>query len=255
VGYGRETGADEQRQRYVLMRLCYFKKIESTNEKAKELAKKGISDIVVVADRQTRGKGRFNRKWFSFSGGIYLSILLKERNFDKMKYLTFIAAIGVVKAIEKISGIKAMIKWPNDVHINKKKVCGILTESVLGRENYAVIGVGINANQQRFPKELKGSATSLRVLLGKETSKEKIIMQFLKEFHALHKLYKNKEYGRILEMWKYYCDTIGKNIKVVTLKETFCGKAIGVDNDCNLVVKLKNRRLKRVVEGDIFVLD
>ena len=233
----------------------YFKKINSTNEKAKDLAKKGLSNIVVIADEQTKGKGRFNRKWFSSLGGLYFSILLKGKNIDKIKYLTFIAAISIVKAIEKIVKIKTKIKWPNDVHTNKKKICGILTETVLSNKNYVVVGVGININQEKFPKEIKDITTSLKIQLGKKIDKEKILKQFLKEFNKLYAQYENKKYKEILNLFRKYCDTIGKNVKAKTIKQSFYGKIIDIDNDCNLILRLKNKKIKKIIEGDIFVLD
>jgi len=232
-----------------------FKKINSTNEKAKELAKKGLFDIVVVAEEQTKGRGRFDKKWFSSEGGLYFSILLKEKNIEKVKYLTFIAALSVVKAIERVVGLKTKIKWPNDVHINKKKLCGILTENGLGRENHVIVGVGINVNQSKFNKKISNIATSLKLELNKKINKEKILNKFLEEFSLLYKQYKNKKYKKILIEWKENCDTIGKNVKAVTLKKEFYGKAVDVDKDCNLILKLKNKKTKKIIEGDIFILD
>ena len=233
----------------------YLKKIYSTNKKAKELARRGLSEIIIIANEQTKGKGRFNRKWLSAKGGIYLSILLKEENIEKTKYLTFIAAISVVRAIEKIAKIKTKIKWPNDVHINKKKLCGILTESILGNINYVVVGVGINVNQEKFPKEIRDIAISLKIYLKKEIDKEKILGQFLKEFILLYDKYMYKKYNEILNLFKKNCDTIGKNVKAVTLNKEVYGKAVDVDKDCNLILMLKNSEIKKIIEGDIFVLD
>ncbi len=236
------------------MKLYYFKKISSTNEKSKGLAEKGISNAVIVANEQTRGRGRFKRKWVSSEGGLYFSVLLNEKDINKVKYLTFIAAISVVKAVERITGLKTKIKWPNDVHINKKKLCGILTESFFGKKNYVVVGVGINVNQGEFPKEIKDIAISLKSQLGRQVDKNRILKQFLKEFDILYSQYKNKKYEKILSEWKRYCDTVGKNIKVVTLKKEFYGKAVEVDSDCNLILKLKDGKIKKIVEGDILVL-
>lgn len=231
-----------------------FKKINSTNEKAKELAKKGLFDIVVVAEEQTKGKGRFDRKWISSEGGLYFSILLREKNIEKAKYLTFIAALSVVKSIEK-AGLKTKLKWPNDVHINKKKLCGILTETFSGKESYVVVGVGINVNQSKFNKKISDIATSLKLELNKKINKEKILNKFLEEFSLLYKQYKNKKYKKILNLLKENCDTIGKDIKLKSINRIFYGKVIDVDKDCNLILKLKNKKIKKIIEGDIFILD
>jgi len=228
-----------------------FKKISSTNEKAKELAKKGLFNVVVVAEEQTKGKGRFDRIWFSSEGGLYFSILLKEKNIEKAKYLTFIAALSVVKSILKIVKLKTKIKWPNDVHIDKKKLCGILTETF---RDYVVVGVGLNVNQTKFNKKISNIATSLKIQLKKPIGKERILNQFLIEFENLYLQYKNKKYEKILDLLKENCDTIGKDIKVRSINKIFYGKVVDVDGGCNLILKLKNGKIKKLIEGDIFIL-
>ncbi|MBL7054966.1 biotin--[acetyl-CoA-carboxylase] ligase [Candidatus Woesearchaeota archaeon] len=239
----------------VRFKIYHFKKISSTNDQAKTLAEKGLIDVVVVADEQTKGRGRFNRKWISSLGGLYFSVLLKEKNTDKIKYLTFIAAISVVKAIFQSTKLKTKIKWPNDIHINNRKLCGILTENVLGKVNQVIVGAGININQSKFNKKISNIATSLKIELNKKTNKEKILSHFLKEFDKLYVQYKNEEYARILKLFKENCDTIGKNVKVKTLSEIFCGKVIDVDEDCNLILKLDDGKLKKIIEGDISIVD
>lgn len=253
-------------------KILRFKKLSSTNKRAKLLAKKRLFDVVVVADEQTKGKGRFNRKWFSSKGGLYLSILLKEQDVGNAKYLTFISALSVVKAIEKVTGLKAKIKWPNDVHFNGKKLCGILTESFSGKEGYVVLGAGINVNQLTFNTKISNIATSIKKELKtrenqrfsvsrkssisvKPIDKEKILNKFLEEFSLLYKQYKNKKYKKILDLLKKNCDTIGREAKVKTLKKEFYGKVIDIDEECNLILRLKNNKIKKIIEGDIFVLD
>lgn len=236
-------------------RIKCFKKINSTNEKAKDLARKGVSDVVIVADEQTKGKGRFNRKWFSSLGGLSFSILLKEKNVENVKYLTFIAAVSVVKAISKVTKLKTKIKWPNDIHFNNKKLCGILTESVLGKENYVIVGVGMNVNQTKFHKSIKDIATSLKIQLKKPIDKNKILNQFLIEFEKSYTQYKNKEYKKILKLFKKNCDTIGRDVKVKSINKVFYGEVIDVDKNCNLILKLKNKKIKKIIEGDVFVID
>ena len=127
-----------------MVRIYYFNKVNSTNEKAKGFEE----NSVIIANEQTKGKGRFNRDWSSSRGGIYMSIVLGLEDI-KMQYLTFIAAISVFKAI-KDYGIKTIIKWPNDLIYDGKKVCGILTQCVGGK---SIIGIGVNTNN-KIPKPL-----------------------------------------------------------------------------------------------------
>src|SRR3989344_4700808 len=116
-----------------MFKFYYFKTLASTNDKAKEFSGKGLSKIVVIAEKQTKGKGRFKRKWVSSLGGLYMTIVLKEKDIEKVKYLTLISSIAVAKTIIKISNLKAKVKWPNDVLVNDKKICGILTETISGK--------------------------------------------------------------------------------------------------------------------------
>lgn len=228
--------------------MYHFKKISSTNEKAKELAKKGLFDIVVLSDEQTRGIGRFNRKWISDSGGLFFSMLLNVKDIDKAKYLTFISALSVVKSIDT----KSFIKWPNDIYLNRKKLCGILTETISGKKNYVIIGVGININQLKFSSNIKDNATSLRIESGKKINKKKILDNFLKNFRSYYYKYKKKEFEGILEETKKKCNTIGEYVKVRSINGIYSGKVIDIDKDCNLVLKLKNNKVKKITDGDIF---
>jgi BirA family biotin operon repressor/biotin-[acetyl-CoA-carboxylase] ligase len=234
-------------------KIFFFKKIRSTNTKAKDFSKKGINDVVIVSEEQSEARGRFGRKWISGKGGLWLSILFRENNVEKSQYLTFIGAICVVKAIKKITNLETKIKWPNDVHFESRKLCGILTEAILGKGNYIIVGIGLNVNQLKFPKEIKNIATSLRIILKKEFNKEKILKKILKEFELLYHIFKKKKFEKILSEWKELSDTIGKNVKVVSMNKTYYGEVIDVDENCNLVLKLKNK-IKKIREGDVFYL-
>lgn len=145
-------------------KIHHFKSLASTQDKAKEFSKKGLSNVVITADVQTEGRGRFKRKWHSSKGGLWMSILLKPKSAENMQYLTFVAAISVVKVIKKMTGIDAKIKWPNDVHYKGKKLCGILTEGIFGKESYAVVGIGLNVNQDKFPTDIKNTARNGYIL-------------------------------------------------------------------------------------------
>lgn len=230
-----------------------FKSLTSTQDKAKEFAKKGLINAVVVSDIQTNGRGRFHRKWHSSKGGLWMSILLKPRNIHNFQYLTFAAAISVVKSIKTISGLNTSIKWPNDVHYKGKKLCGILTEGIFGRENYAVIGIGLNVNQNKFPAEIKNIAASLRMVKHRLFSIEKLMKGIISNFFYLYDgYYSKKRFGYILKIWKRHCDTINKHIIVITKTKKLHGKVIGIDENCSLLLKSKNKIIK-IMEGDISV--
>lgn len=233
-------------------KIYRFKSLASTQDKAKELARKGLSNLVVVADVQTKGRGRFKRKWFSGKGGLWMSILLRPKSAEKLQYLTFAAAVAVAESIKKTAKLKVCIKWPNDVHYKGKKLCGILTEGVFGKENYAVVGFGLNINQDKFAEEIKYTATSLRIIKNKIIDIKKLTENTIHEFFKIYdNLYNKNKLNNIQKIWKKYCDTINRKVVVISRNRKICGKAIGIDNDCSLILKLKNSRIARIIEGDI----
>ena len=238
-----------------MYKIHRYKSLSSTQDKAKEFAKTiGISNIVVIADIQTKGRGRFKRKWHSSKNGLWMSILLKPKNTEKLQYLTFIASITVVKAIEKICELKTNIKWPNDIHYKKKKLCGILTEGIFGKENYAVVGIGLNVNQTKFPVEIENSSSSLRIIKRRIFDTKRINKIILDEFFNMYLNYYNQnKFDDISKIWRKYSDTFGKEVTIATRAERINGKAIGIDKNCNLLVKLSNDRVIMVIEGDVSI--
>lgn len=231
-----------------------FKTLNSTNDKAKILSSEGKYNLVVIAQKQEKGRGRFGRKWCSEIGGLYMTIVLKEENLDKVKYLTLIASVSVAKSIRRFSNLNAKVKWPNDILIDDKKICGILTETVSGKENYALIGIGLNVNNIKFPKNIMKKSTSLKLESNKKYDIEKISRIVIKEFNIMYNYYNKKKYNKIIDIWKKYSHTLRKKIKAKTLSKVYIGKAIDIDKECNLILKLENGRIKKVIEGDIITV-
>ena len=254
MGSGRKAGAHGKRVMMTSFKFYNYTTLDSTNNKARELTKKGEHDIIVISERQTKGKGRFNRKWLSEPGGLYMTIAIKIKDIDKIKYLTFIASLSVSKTIRKLAKLNAMVKWPNDVLIGNKKICGILTEIISGRENYALIGIGANINQKKFPGSIYNKTTSLKLKTNKRYNIKKISESIIKEFSRLYSHYNKKNYKKITDEWKRYSHTLGKKIMVKTTNKTYIGNAAGIDEDCSLLLKLNNGRIKRIIEGDIFTV-
>lgn len=237
-----------------MFKFYNFKTLSSTNDKARAFADNGKYNLVIIAEKQEKGRGRFGRKWSSKSGGLYMTILLKEDNLEKVKYLTFIAVVSVVKAIKRVSKLSGKVKWPNDVLVNDKKICGILTETLSRKENYALVGIGLNVNNTKFPKNIMKKITSLRLESNKNYDIKNISRKIIIEFNNLYLHYKNKNYKKIISVWRKYSHTLGKKIKARTLSGEYVGNAIGIDNNCNLILRLNNGKLKKIVEGDIFII-
>lgn len=224
-----------------MFKIYYFKKLSSTNNKAKEFLK----NSVIIADEQIKGKGRFKREWSSAKGGIYLSIVLE--NFNP-QYLTFIAAISTQMAIRDIYGLNTIIKWPNDLIYNKKKLCGIL--ALIDKEK-AIVGIGINTNN-KIPKLLENKAISLNKLINKKINNKLIIKRLLNHFEKYLKLLRNKKYSKIINDWKKN-SFLGSNIKVKTLNRIYFGTAFDVDKDCFLILKDEKNKKIKIVEGDVLL--
>jgi len=217
-----------------------FSRTNSTNLSAKEFP----VGTVVIADSQTKGKGRFKRSWSSGKGGVYMSLVLKPT--DKPQFYTFIGCLSVLKAIKKVVDVDLMIKWPNDVYHGKKKLCGILTEV----DDKAIVGVGVNVNNE-VSNSLKSEAISLKNIINKKVDKEKTIKNILKHFHDYLELIENKKYSKILSDWKKY-SFLGAKVKVKTMNKEFSGIAYDLDKDGFLIVKSGNKKIK-VLEGDVIL--
>lgn len=227
--------------------IYHFKKLTSTNDKAKEFN----SNSVIMADVQTKGRGRFNRVWSSPNGGLWMSFVLKPK-IENPKKITFITAIVVQKTIKKILGLNTQIKWPNDVLFNGKKLCGILSEAVFknSKIDRMVVGIGLNVNN-KLPLGLRKKATSLKEIIHKDADIRKISNEMIKAFFVQYKKY-GKDNRKLLIDWKRLSDTIGRTIEVRTIGRTYYGLVYGVDGDYNLLLRLKNGKIKKVIEGDIF---
>ncbi len=160
------------------MKIKKYKVVSSTNLIAKRL--KPEPWLVILAEKQTVGYGKKLSRWFSPKGGLYFSIVLPKSKIEDLQTLTILAAFIVAKTIKDNFPLEPLIKLPNDVLLNQKKICGILTENIIGKEiKSSVIGIGLNTNIDKFPKELKNEATSLRIELGREVNNEKILKQIV----------------------------------------------------------------------------
>ncbi len=162
------------------MKIKKYKKVSSTNVLAKKAKNKPWS--IILADEQTAGYGRKKDYWFSPKGGLYFSVILPKSNLEDLQTLTLLAAFAIAETIKENLKIEPFIKLPNDVYINNKKVAGILTENVVGKDvKFSVMGIGLNTNISRFPKNLERTATSLQLELKKKINNKKILVEIIKK--------------------------------------------------------------------------
>ena len=179
--------------------------VDSTNNYARELALKGKSDLVVISETQNGGKGRLGRKFYSPKGaGLYMSLLCRPKmNVELAPLITSYTAVAVALAIDKLSGKETQIKWVNDIFMNGKKICGILTEAGFdfegGTIDYAIIGIGVNALGLEFPDEIKDKATSIFIETGEKFKRSPIAKSVLIHFDEIYKKFVEKGFAAIKE--------------------------------------------------------
>jgi BirA family biotin operon repressor/biotin-[acetyl-CoA-carboxylase] ligase len=230
-------------------RIHYFPRIGSTMDAARELAKKGAGEgTIVIAEAQTRGRGRLTREWLSPEGGIYFTLILRPRISPAYApRINLMAGIAVAVTIKELFGLKAELKWPNDVLIAGKKVCGILAEmdAEMDIVNFVNVGIGINANNSatRFEE----TATSLKDILGREISRKEFLSVLIAEIERRQPLLMKAD---LLKEWKGLSGTLNKEVRVTSLDEEVTGQATDIDGTGALVLKGKDGSLRTVLVGD-----
>ena len=261
-------------------KILFFDTLDSTNNYAKTIAASGCEDgTVIVAKNQTAGRGRLGRSWSSSgTDGIYFSVILKpDISIENVQIITLAAVVAVVEAIEATTGIAAGIKWPNDLVLDGKKVCGILTEmnSEMDKINFVVLGIGINFSQkpEDFDDEISDRAISLEQCVtgtGLLThlpaeegcvnnpvpvthSKTDILREVLKKLDTVYQLVVSGNTAEIIEQWKKYSVTLGREVRVSSRNSEFIGLATDITNDGKLLVKCYDGRVEQVVSGEVSV--
>ena len=232
--------------------------VDSTNTRAKQLAELGEPEgTLVVAEEQTAGKGRRGRGWASEPGiGIWMSLILRPQlKPQQAASVTLVAAMAVAKGIRECCGLETGIKWPNDVVINGKKVCGILTEmsAQMDYVNYIVIGIGINVGNEEFPEEIKDVATSIYLESGKHVNRAMLIEKIWEEFEDYYELYeKTQDLSSLVKEYDSYLVNRGQKVRVLDSKEPYKGKAMGITDRGELIVDTWEAR-RLVSAGEVSV--
>ncbi|WP_100372730.1 biotin--[acetyl-CoA-carboxylase] ligase [Bacillus sp. FJAT-45037] len=238
--------------------LTYFDEIDSTQFVAQKLAQSGVEEgHVVVANEQTAGRGRLGRIWHSKPNStISMSIILRpELPPQKTPQLTLLAAVAVVRAIKKNTGLSCDIKWPNDILLGGKKLVGILTEMQADPDlvHSVIVGIGINVNQDEddFADDIKDIATSLKVASKHTVDRARLIADLLAEFEWLYQQYINEGFGMIRPLWESHCISVGTNIYARTMKEVIYGYAKGITDDGVLLVEDEKGKVHSIYSADI----
>lgn len=231
--------------------IHYFDEVDSTMDVARELARNHCPHFtVVIAGQQKKGRGRLKRTWLSSQGGLYFTIIVRPNIPPALSSrINFAASTVLAQILRHGYDIHAMVKWPNDILVNGRKISGILSEmeAEIDRVSFISIGVGINVNND--PTSHKPSATSVKNLLGREISRKKLLAAFLNHFeHSLD----NGNLEHAVSQWKKYTETLNRYVRVVTTHETSEGFAVDVDDNGALILKLADGSMKRIIYGDCF---
>ncbi|SKA83087.1 BirA family transcriptional regulator, biotin operon repressor / biotin-[acetyl-CoA-carboxylase] ligase [Clostridium sp. USBA 49] len=241
-------------------KFIYFNSIDSTNNAAKKIADDENSHgTVLISEEQTNGKGRLGRHWISPKyKGIWMSIILKP-NLDPIdaSKITQIAAAAVTLSLLEMN-IKALIKWPNDIILNHKKVCGILTEmnAELTNIHHVIVGIGINVNadKEEFPDDLKDIATSLKIESNNKINRQILTAKILNNFEILYnKFINNNDIESSLKICREYSAILGSEIIIINKGEKVSAKAIDIDEEGKLIVKYSNGNIEKIISGEISI--
>jgi len=241
-------------------RIFFFKSIKSTMDYAKKLAERDEPEgTVVIADYQSHGRGRFGRIWRAEAGeNILMSIILRPTiPLEKFGIIPLLTAVSVSEAIEKNASVKVTTKWPNDLLINGKKFCGILMEVSITADkgDFAILGIGVNVNQTKFPEEIQDYATSLRLSTGKTYNRTALVQDILRSLETDYvELNRRKDFKSVTDRWRKRCEMFGKEITVIQAGKTITGKAIDIDERGFLLLEVENSNIIKLSSGDVTVV-
>ena len=245
--------------KFIGRKMRFFESIPSTIWYGKDLAEQGgiddLNGMIIIAEEQTGGIGRMGRSWISPVGGIWVTIILKPTiPIDHLFMLTLAASVSVARVIRKMFDIGALIKWPNDIIIGDKKVAGILLE--LGAEGekveYCLISIGIDANVEleKLSQSVRNTMTSISQEVDHNIDRAVLLAAILKEYENRYNMISQGENDAVIREWKNFSSTIGRRVRIVTLRSQFEGEAIDIDPNGALVVKKDNGNIERVIAGD-----
>lgn len=235
-----------------------FDTIESTNTFAKSIAgNENIEGTLIIADEQTSGKGRLGRRWESERGkNLTFSIILNPNiQAEYFGILSLLGGVAVTEAVRKLTGLKAVCKWPNDVMIGQKKICGILSESVLTNKTRSsvIVGIGLNVNQSQFSDELESKASSLYRISGKYFDRFEVLAALLERLEHYYIRLQAGDANEILNHWKDLSPIIGLMVNIQQGQTLISGRVTGIAPDGSLLLD-QNGKETQILSGDVSIL-
>lgn len=237
-----------------------FQETTSTNDVIEKLARDGVKEgVAVFAESQTKGRGRLGRTWISAKAkGLWFSVLLRPAIHPQAATtITIASGTALARALRNSTGLPVSIKWPNDILVGGRKICGILTEmsAELDRIKHVTLGIGVNVNftAPDFPRELKEIATSVRIELGKPVLRAEIAAEVLRQLDFDYDRVVQGKFGQVAEEWEEQCATLGQEVEIQMGPRSIRGRAESLDDDGALLLRTPHGHLERIVGGDVTV--
>ena len=232
-------------------RIHYFQETGSTMDEAMLMARKGCADFtVVVAQRQTRGRGRMQRTWLSAEGGLYFTVVVRpDIPMMLAGLVNLAAAVDMAKLLQSLYQVEARLKWPNDILVNQHKLCGLLSQMEAEGDQVAHMNIGIGLNVNNAPETEAPMAISLKTLLGRPVPRREILVAFL---NAFEKRMLTFDPHVVIDEWKSNNVTLGRSVRVITVKDMVEGTAVDVDSHGGLILQLADGTSQTVMVGDCF---
>lgn len=231
--------------------IRHFDEVTSTMDVAKDLARKHCPDFtVVVAERQTTGRGRMQRNWLSTEGGLYFTIVLRPPIPPVLSYrINYAASMVLANTLRRLYPIDARVKWPNDILVDGKKIAGLLAEMEAESDRITYLNVGIGINVNNDPTVSEPGASSLKRILGKGISRKQLLSEFLDRFESR---IVDRPLNHVIPEWKACTVTLNRRVRIVTTHEVSEGIAMDVDDNGALILALDDGTVKRIMYGDCF---
>jgi len=231
--------------------IHYFDSVDSTMDVARGLARNNCPHFtVVISGRQTKGRGRLDRTWLSSEGGLYFTMVLRPKIPPVLSSrVNFAASMILARTLRKMFEIDAMVKWPNDILIDGRKVSGLLSEMEAETDRVRFINVGVGINVNNDPTVIEPMATSLKKILGRKISRRELLSEFLDGFESR---LNRGALENVVSEWKKYAETLNRHVTIVTDREISEGLAVDVDKDGALILKLADGSVKKIIYGDCF---
>jgi BirA family biotin operon repressor/biotin-[acetyl-CoA-carboxylase] ligase len=266
VGAGAAWSIDECRRGLAVKRLGgnfhYFAELDSTNTYARQLAENGAREgEIVIAEAQTQGRGRLGRRWQSPPfANLYFSVILRPQLLPAYApQITLTAAVALAETVASFIAQPAVIKWPNDILVDGKKLAGILTEASCdaARVHYVIVGIGVNLNYRvaAMPEEIRAHATSIAELTGKSVQRESFLRRLIQGLDRCYGELEESGFALLAPRWEAYFGLRGKQVRVELLDQIVTGRAIGIDQDGALLIEDGQGARHRVLAGDVIPVE